>query len=85
MVSKYRDILEPPVCVRAPSPIQHVRNDNSSHHSESPQGEILLSGKIILNLFESKSQMCLEAHYFYTASSQQLIPLALRSAHLHLL
>ncbi|XP_050298842.1 neurobeachin isoform X6 [Anthonomus grandis grandis] len=36
MVSKYRDILEPPVSVRAPSPVP-VRSNGTSHHSGSPQ------------------------------------------------
>ncbi|XP_066153140.1 neurobeachin isoform X2 [Euwallacea fornicatus] len=36
MVSKYRDILEPPVSIRAPSPIP-VRSNGTSHHSGSPQ------------------------------------------------
>ncbi|XP_017773305.1 PREDICTED: neurobeachin isoform X3 [Nicrophorus vespilloides] len=36
MVSKYRDILEPPVSLRAPSPLPAIRN-NGSHHSGSPQ------------------------------------------------
>ncbi|KAJ8919586.1 hypothetical protein NQ315_002208 [Exocentrus adspersus] len=39
MVSKYRDILEPPVSVRAPSPVPAIRTSGgSSHHSGSPQG-----------------------------------------------
>ncbi|KAF2882214.1 hypothetical protein ILUMI_23956 [Ignelater luminosus] len=37
MVSKYRDILEPPVSVRAPSPPPTVRSNGTSHHSGSPQ------------------------------------------------
>ncbi|KAK9700943.1 Neurobeachin/BDCP, DUF4704 alpha solenoid region [Popillia japonica] len=37
MVSKYRDILEPPVSMRAPSPVPTIRNSTSSHHSGSPQ------------------------------------------------
>ncbi|XP_074039370.1 A kinase anchor protein rugose isoform X1 [Leptinotarsa decemlineata] len=38
MVSKYRDILEPPVSMRVPSPVQVVRNNGtSSHNSGSPQ------------------------------------------------
>ncbi|CAH1159867.1 unnamed protein product [Phaedon cochleariae] len=37
MVSKYRDILEPPVSIRAPSPVPVVRNNGNSHHSGSPQ------------------------------------------------
>ncbi|XP_072375974.1 uncharacterized protein, partial [Diabrotica undecimpunctata] len=38
MVSKYRDILEPPVSIRAPSPVPVIRNNGtSSHHSGSPQ------------------------------------------------
>ncbi|RZC37735.1 neurobeachin, partial [Asbolus verrucosus] len=37
MVSKYRDILEPPVSIRAPSPVPAVRNNGTSHHSGSPQ------------------------------------------------
>ncbi|KAG5890529.1 hypothetical protein JTB14_035785 [Gonioctena quinquepunctata] len=38
MVSKYRDILEPPVSMRAPSPVPVIRNNGtSSHHSDSPQ------------------------------------------------
>ncbi|GLV35236.1 rugose [Carabus blaptoides fortunei] len=36
MVSKYRDILEPPVSVRAPSPAPALRSNGSSHHSGSP-------------------------------------------------
>ncbi|XP_044255557.1 neurobeachin isoform X15 [Tribolium madens] len=36
MVSKYRDILEPPVSIRAPSPVPAVRNNGTSH-SGSPQ------------------------------------------------
>ncbi|CAH1955198.1 unnamed protein product [Acanthoscelides obtectus] len=38
MVSKYRDILEPPIPIRVSSPVQTVRNSgNSSHQSGSPQ------------------------------------------------
>jgi hypothetical protein len=37
MVSKYRDILEPPVTIRAPSPVPAVRNNGTSHMSGSPQ------------------------------------------------
>ncbi|XP_050512606.1 neurobeachin isoform X2 [Diabrotica virgifera virgifera] len=38
MVSKYRDILEPPVSIRVPSPVPIIRNNGtSSHHSGSPQ------------------------------------------------
>lgn len=38
MVSKYRDILEPPVSVRVPSPVPVIRNNGtSSQHSGSPQ------------------------------------------------
>ncbi|KAF5274873.1 hypothetical protein FQA39_LY07055 [Lamprigera yunnana] len=37
MVSKYRDILEPPVSVRAPSPPPTIRSNGTSHHSSSPQ------------------------------------------------
>nr|CAH7719437.1 unnamed protein product [Callosobruchus chinensis] len=38
MVSKYRDILEPPIPIRVSSPVQTVRNSgNTSHHSGSPQ------------------------------------------------
>nr|XP_022900222.1 neurobeachin isoform X1 [Onthophagus taurus] len=37
MVSKYRDILEPPVSMRPPSPVPTIRNSTSSHHSGSPQ------------------------------------------------
>ncbi|XP_049825585.1 neurobeachin isoform X2 [Aethina tumida] len=37
MVSKYRDILEPPVSVRMPSPVPAVRSNGNSHHSGSPQ------------------------------------------------
>ncbi|ENN82473.1 hypothetical protein YQE_01152, partial [Dendroctonus ponderosae] len=40
MVSKYRDILEPPVSITVPSPVP-VRSNGTSHHSESPQGEPL--------------------------------------------
>ncbi|KAH1026810.1 hypothetical protein HUJ05_000428 [Dendroctonus ponderosae] len=36
MVSKYRDILEPPVSITVPSPVP-VRSNGTSHHSESPQ------------------------------------------------
>ncbi|KAF7268650.1 hypothetical protein GWI33_018245, partial [Rhynchophorus ferrugineus] len=36
MVSKYRDILEPPVSIRAPSPVP-VRSNGTSHNSGSPQ------------------------------------------------
>ncbi|KYB27871.1 Neurobeachin-like Protein [Tribolium castaneum] len=36
MVSKYRDILEPPVSIRAPSPVPAIRNNGTSH-SGSPQ------------------------------------------------
>ncbi|XP_030761038.1 neurobeachin isoform X2 [Sitophilus oryzae] len=36
MVSKYRDILEPPVSVRVPSPLP-IRSNGTSHHSGSPQ------------------------------------------------
>ncbi|ENN82268.1 hypothetical protein YQE_01357, partial [Dendroctonus ponderosae] len=42
MVSKYRDILEPPVSITVPSPVP-VRSNGTSHHSESPQGEPLSS------------------------------------------
>ncbi|KAK4887581.1 hypothetical protein RN001_003852 [Aquatica leii] len=37
MVSKYRDILEPPVSIRAPSPPPTIRSNGTSHHSGSPQ------------------------------------------------
>ncbi|KAJ8969275.1 hypothetical protein NQ317_000994 [Molorchus minor] len=38
MVSKYRDILEPPVSIKVPSPVPAVRSSGgSSHHSGSPQ------------------------------------------------
>ncbi|VEN49009.1 unnamed protein product, partial [Callosobruchus maculatus] len=38
MVSKYRDILEPPIPIRVSSPVQTARNSgNTSHHSGSPQ------------------------------------------------
>ncbi|XP_023310795.1 neurobeachin [Anoplophora glabripennis] len=38
MVSKYRDILEPPVSIRVPSPVPAIRTSgSSSHHSGSPQ------------------------------------------------
>ncbi|CAH0560209.1 unnamed protein product [Brassicogethes aeneus] len=37
MVSKYRDILEPPVSIRVPSPVPAVRSNGNSHHSGSPQ------------------------------------------------
>ncbi|KAJ8932339.1 hypothetical protein NQ314_014703 [Rhamnusium bicolor] len=38
MVSKYRDILEPPVSIRVPSPVPAIRSSGgSSHHSGSPQ------------------------------------------------
>ncbi|XP_018329920.1 neurobeachin isoform X3 [Agrilus planipennis] len=37
MVSKYRDILEPPVSIRAPSPPPAIRSNGTSHRSESPQ------------------------------------------------
>ncbi|XP_065158028.1 neurobeachin isoform X5 [Atheta coriaria] len=36
MVSKYRDILEPPVTIRAPSPVPAIRS-NGPHHADSPQ------------------------------------------------
>lgn len=51
MVSKYRDILEPPVSIRGPSPPPAIRNrSSSSHHSASPQGkrfnlQLLISSK----------------------------------------
>lgn len=41
MVSKYRDILEPPVSMRPPSPVPAVRSNTGSHHSGSPQGKFL--------------------------------------------
>ncbi|KAJ8949535.1 hypothetical protein NQ318_005097, partial [Aromia moschata] len=37
MVSKYRDILEPPVSIRMPSPVPVRNSGSSSHHSGSPQ------------------------------------------------
>ncbi|KAL3266811.1 hypothetical protein HHI36_010965 [Cryptolaemus montrouzieri] len=37
MVSKYRDILEPPVSISAPSPAPPIRSNGTSHHSGSPQ------------------------------------------------
>lgn len=37
MVSKYRDILEPPVQIQAPSPAPAVRSNGTSNHSGSPQ------------------------------------------------
>ncbi|KAF5296936.1 hypothetical protein FQR65_LT10087 [Abscondita terminalis] len=37
MVSKYRDILEPPVSIRVPSPPPTIRSNGTSHHSGSPQ------------------------------------------------
>lgn len=40
MVSKYRDILEPPVSIRPPSPVPAVRSNAGSHHSGSPQGKL---------------------------------------------
>ncbi|XP_044749150.1 neurobeachin isoform X2 [Coccinella septempunctata] len=37
MVSKYRDILEPPVSIRAASPPAPAKSNGTSHHSNSPQ------------------------------------------------
>ncbi|KAK9869980.1 hypothetical protein WA026_006077 [Henosepilachna vigintioctopunctata] len=37
MVSKYRDILEPPVTIMAPSPAPPARSNGTSHNSGSPQ------------------------------------------------
>nr|CAD7592143.1 unnamed protein product [Timema genevievae] len=36
MVSKYRDILEPPLTPRPPSPAPALRSNGTSHHSNSP-------------------------------------------------
>ncbi|XP_068082894.1 neurobeachin [Anabrus simplex] len=36
MVSKYRDILEPPLVPRPPSPVPALRSNGTSHHSNSP-------------------------------------------------
>lgn len=54
MVSKYRDILEPPVAIRPPSPVP-VRSNSGSHHSGSPQGEFLL---IIVEYKKSRTSSC---------------------------
>lgn len=47
MVSKYRDILEPPISQRPPSPIQTIQTNGASLRPGSPSGKIL----IILNNF----------------------------------
>ncbi|XP_044012951.1 neurobeachin isoform X13 [Aphidius gifuensis] len=39
MVSKYRDILEPPVSQRPPSPIQSIKTNGANNRSGSPPGD----------------------------------------------
>lgn len=40
MVSKYRDILEPPVTQRPPSPVHAVQSNGSNVRAASPTGNI---------------------------------------------
>lgn len=42
MVSKYRDILEPPISQRPPSPVQTIQTNGAGLRPGSPSGEILV-------------------------------------------
>lgn len=42
MVSKYRDILEPPISQRPPSPVQTIQTNGAGLRPGSPSGEILI-------------------------------------------
>lgn len=41
MVSKYRDILEPPIPQRPPSPVQTIQTNGTNVRSGSPSGETI--------------------------------------------
>lgn len=43
MVSKYRDILEPPVSQRPPTPVQTIQTNGTNIRSGSPSGKIVIS------------------------------------------
>jgi hypothetical protein len=62
MVSKYRDILEPPVTIRAPSPVPAVRNNGTSHMSGSPQGK---TGAIIARTITPPLTHTLHQHHLH--------------------
>lgn len=40
MVSKYRDILEPPISQRPPSPVQTIQTNGASLRPGSPSGKV---------------------------------------------
>lgn len=56
MVSKYRDILEPPISQRPPSPVQTIQTNGASLRPGSPSGKvytiILLNNLFTLKLYK---------------------------------
>lgn len=42
MVSKYRDILEPPISQRPPSPVQTIQTNGANIRSGSPSGKDII-------------------------------------------
>lgn len=80
MVSKYRDILEPPVSIRAPSPVPAIRNNGTSHVSGSPQGEyfkfvfyVIFESPITKHAFVLTSFLCV-AYPLSEGSARPLFP-----------
>lgn len=54
MVSKYRDILEPPISQRPPSPVQTIQTNGAGLRPGSPSGETFVSLLILLLLTKIK-------------------------------